>query len=100
MGAGPPGSPARHPSRGGRASSPFALADGTAFTLTGRADRIERSPHGGLAIVDFKTGAMPGVKEVQVGFSPQLTLEAAMAQAGAFEGVPARLDIDELSTST
>lgn len=64
------------------------VGDGSVFTLSGRADRIERRPCGALAIVDFKTGAMPGLKEVQVGFSPQLTLEAAMARAGAFPGVP------------
>ena len=86
--------PVIHPEVGGKLL--FALADGTEFALTGRADRIEQRPSGGLAIVDFKTGAMPGVKEVQVGFSPQLTLEAAMAQAGAFENIPGGCVIDEL----
>jgi ATP-dependent helicase/nuclease subunit B len=66
----------------------FGLDDGTGFTLTARADRFEERPDGALAVIDFKTGAMPGVKEVQVGFSPQLTLEAAMAREGAFEAVP------------
>ncbi|PSC03355.1 double-strand break repair protein AddB [Alsobacter soli] len=72
------------------------LADGSTFELTGRADRIELLRAGGFAIVDFKTGAMPGVKEVRVGFSPQLTLEAAMAKRGAFQNVPAGLRTEEL----
>ena len=37
--------------------------------------------------VDFKTGQPPSNKEVFAGFSPQLTLEAAMLKAGAFDGV-------------
>ena len=38
-------------------------------------------------IIDFKTGEPPGSKEVDAGFSPQLTLEAAMLEAGAFQGL-------------
>ncbi|MCJ2036744.1 double-strand break repair protein AddB [Methylobacterium sp. J-068] len=56
------------------------------FTLRARADRIERRSDGGACIVDFKTGLPPSNKEVFAGFSPQLTLEAAMLMAGAFEG--------------
>jgi ATP-dependent helicase/nuclease subunit B len=62
--------------------------DEAGFTLTGRADRIEFAENR-YAIVDFKTGRPPSAKEVKVGFAPQLTLEAAMARAGAFPGVPA-----------
>ncbi len=57
------------------------------FTLRARADRIERRRDGGACIVDFKTGLPPSNKEVFAGFSPQLTLEAAMLMAGAFEGL-------------
>jgi ATP-dependent helicase/nuclease subunit B len=57
------------------------------FALRARADRIERRKDGGYAVVDFKTGAPPGVKEVIAGFSPQLTLEAAMLMRGAFAEV-------------
>jgi ATP-dependent helicase/nuclease subunit B len=57
---------------------------GGLFRLTGRADRIERRRGGGLAILDYKTGPPPSQKEVDAGFAPQLPLEAAMAQAGAF----------------
>jgi ATP-dependent helicase/nuclease subunit B len=57
---------------------------GGPFLLTGRADRIERRHDGGLAILDYKTGAAPSQKEVDAGLAPQLLLEAAMAEAGAF----------------
>ncbi|MCW8834950.1 MAG: double-strand break repair protein AddB [Rhodospirillales bacterium] len=61
------------------------------FTLTARADRLDRLPDGGLCVVDYKTGAPPSWKQVESGFSPQLTLEAAMLAGGAFAdaGVPA-----------
>ncbi|MGC8468986.1 MAG: double-strand break repair protein AddB [Acetobacteraceae bacterium] len=54
------------------------------FTLTGRADRIERRADGRLALLDYKTGAPPREAEVAAGRAPQLPLEAAMAAAGAF----------------
>jgi ATP-dependent helicase/nuclease subunit B len=54
------------------------------FTLTGRADRIERMVDGGIAILDYKTGAPPSQKAVEDGLAPQLPLEAAMVEAGAF----------------
>ncbi|WP_026606713.1 double-strand break repair protein AddB [Methylocapsa acidiphila] len=61
------------------------LADGSVFTLTARADRVELLRGGGVALIDYKTGAPPGKQEIRVGFSPQLTLEAAMALRGAFD---------------
>jgi ATP-dependent helicase/nuclease subunit B len=67
------------------ASGTLELArPGGLFYLTGRADRIERRHTGGLAILDFKTGTPPTQKEVDAGLAPQLLLEAAMAEAGAF----------------
>jgi ATP-dependent helicase/nuclease subunit B len=57
---------------------------GGLFRLSGRADRIERRGEGGLAILDYKTGTPPSQKEVDAGLAPQLLLEAAMAEAGAF----------------
>ncbi len=59
------------------------------FELRARADRIDRLHDGTLAIIDFKTGAVPGAAEVAAGFAPQLPLEAAIAAAGGFEGVAA-----------
>ena len=61
---------------------------GGGFELIGRADRIERRPGPGavpgLAILDYKTGSLPTQAEVDSGLAPQLLLEAAMAEAGAF----------------
>jgi len=68
----------------------ICLADQSIFTLSATADRIEHLTDGRVAILDYKTGAAPSVKEVSVGFAPQLTLEAAMAERGAF-GAPARV---------
>ena len=70
--------------------------DGTRFTLRGRADRIEDRGGGDFAIVDFKTGQPPSAKEVFVGFSPQLTLEAAMLMEGVFKDVAAASQMPEL----
>ncbi|WP_244473893.1 double-strand break repair protein AddB [Methylobacterium sp. Leaf112] len=58
------------------------------FTLRARADRIELGRDGTACIVDYKTGQPPSNKEVFAGFSPQLTLEAAMLMHGAFDGLP------------
>ncbi|WP_238312776.1 double-strand break repair protein AddB [Methylobacterium crusticola] len=71
-----------HAETGGRWA--LDLPGGTVFTLRARADRIEARRDGGHAIIDFKTGQPPSAREVFAGFSPQLTLEAAMLRAGAF----------------
>jgi len=61
-------------------------SDGAPFTLTAKADRIEID--GDLAhVLDFKTGAGASAKQMEQGFSPQLTLTAAILMAGGFEGV-------------
>jgi ATP-dependent helicase/nuclease subunit B len=57
------------------------------FTLRARADRIERLAHGGYAILDYKTGRIPGHNEVKIGLAPQLTLEAAILRHGGFPGL-------------
>lgn len=71
-------------------------ADPQGFTLRGQADRIEIDPDGTYRIVDFKTGAAPSARQVRAGFAPQLTLEGAMAKAGAFAGVPGGHRVGEL----
>lgn len=58
------------------------------FRLHGRADRIAILEDGTLAIIDYKTGSHPS-KDQARGLSPQLTLEAAAARAGGFEGIAA-----------
>ena len=72
---------------------------GGPFELIGRADRIERRPGPSVAspgvatpspaipslsILDYKTGSPPSQTDVEAGLAPQLLLEAAMAEAGAF----------------
>ena len=59
------------------------------FTLTAKADRIERRADGTLAIIDYKTGVVPSTAEVEAGLAPQLSLEAAIAVAGGFEDIAA-----------
>lgn len=56
-------------------------------TLVAKADRIDRRPDGSLAIVDYKTGTVPTQKEVALGLSPQLLLEAWIAESGRFAGI-------------
>lgn len=65
------------------------------FVLKGTADRIDRFADGRLGIVDYKTGRVPSVKEVESFLAPQLPLEAAMARRGAFPGI-APADVREL----
>jgi ATP-dependent helicase/nuclease subunit B len=64
------------------------LANGTPFKLNARADRIDILQSGGARVIDYKSGAPPSAKDVKAGFSPQLTLEAAMLSQGGFEGLP------------
>ncbi len=58
------------------------------FTLSARADRIDRLKDGSYAIIDYKTGTVPTLKQVETGLSPQLPLEAIMVEAGGFEDLP------------
>ncbi|MEM8987252.1 MAG: double-strand break repair protein AddB [Pseudomonadota bacterium] len=57
-----------------------------AFRITARADRIDRLNAGGYAVYDYKLGAPPTKDMVAAGFSPQLTLEALIAEAGGVRG--------------
>jgi ATP-dependent helicase/nuclease subunit B len=66
------------------------------FTLSARADRIERHADGSFAILDYKTGQPPTGKQVRMGLSPQLTLEAAILREGGFAGIPAGGSVGEL----
>ncbi|MEO6380412.1 MAG: PD-(D/E)XK nuclease family protein, partial [Caulobacteraceae bacterium] len=57
------------------------------FIVTAKADRIElRAGH--ADVLDFKTGAAPSKKQIETGFSPQLTLTAAILHHGGFDGRP------------
>ncbi len=69
---------------------------GGVFTLTAKADRIDHLSDGSLAILDYKTGQPPSAKQVESGLTPQLTLEAAMAEAGGFAEI-SKASVGELA---
>ncbi|MFK7744991.1 MAG: double-strand break repair protein AddB [Roseobacter sp.] len=54
------------------------------FTLTARADRMDKNDAGNILIYDYKTGNVP-TKPQQKKFDKQLLIEAAMVEEGAFE---------------
>jgi len=60
-------------------------AEGFRLVLTARADRLELRA-GQVDILDFKTGQAPTRRQMETGFSPQLTLTAAILEAGGFGG--------------
>jgi len=63
------------------------------FTLTAKADRIDRTPTGGVVLLDYKTGQPPTGKEVRLGKAPQLPLEALIAREGGFTEIgPAQVE--------
>ena len=79
-----------------RGEIPIRLDNERTFVLSARADRIERRHDGTFAILDYKTGQPPTGKQVRMGLSPQLTLEAAILREGGFEGIPADSSVGEL----
>jgi ATP-dependent helicase/nuclease subunit B len=66
----------------------LALGDGSQFRLSARADRIDRKTDGTLRIVDYKTGALPSFDDTAASYSPQLLLEAVIAERGGFAALP------------
>lgn len=63
---------------------------GETFRLSCRADRIDLMADGTAHIIDYKTGSVPSKKQVESGFSPQLTLQAAILARGGFQDTAAR----------
>lgn len=47
-------------------------------TLTCKADRVEISNDKTLTIIDYKTGSIPSDKDIELGYAPQLPLEAVI----------------------
>jgi ATP-dependent helicase/nuclease subunit B len=80
-----------------RGEIPIHLDDERTFHLSARADRIERRPDGSFVILDYKTGTPPTGKQVRMGLSPQLTLEAAILRQGGFDGIDAGSSVGELA---
>jgi ATP-dependent helicase/nuclease subunit B len=79
-----------------RGEIPIRLDNGRIFHLSARADRIEHRTDRTYAILDYKTGAPPTGKQVRMGLSPQLTLEASILREGGFEGIDAGSSVSEL----
>jgi ATP-dependent helicase/nuclease subunit B len=65
------------------------LPVGGGFRLTARADRIDVGENGAAVIYDYKTGKPPLPKHVEEFYAPQLSLSAAIAEQGGFEGLVA-----------
>jgi len=72
------------------------LDNARTFILSARADRIERRHDGTYAVLDYKTGQPPTGKQVRMGLSPQLTLEAAILREGGFKDIAADSSVGEL----
>ena len=80
-----------------RGEIPIHLDNGRVFYLSARADRIEQRQDGRFAILDYKTGQPPTGKQVRMGLSPQLTLEAAILREGGFKDIGADSSVAELA---
>lgn len=65
----------------------FPMSDGSFFTLTGKADRIDILNNGSYVITDYKTGRVPTPKEVFAGYAPQLPLEAYILSQGGLPDI-------------
>jgi ATP-dependent helicase/nuclease subunit B len=57
------------------------------FIIACRADRIDFMSGGVARVIDYKTGSVPAMKQVEAGFFPQLTLQAAILMQGGFPGL-------------
>ena len=79
-----------------RGEIPIPITDDRAFTLSARADRIEHRTDRTFALLDYKTGNPPSGKQVYLGLSPQLTLEAAILRGGGFKDIPPGVSVSEL----
>jgi ATP-dependent helicase/nuclease subunit B len=62
-------------------------SSGGPFTITAKADRIDRLFDGGFLLIDYKTGGIPKPATVEAGFAPQLPLEGAILRDGGFGAI-------------
>lgn len=63
---------------------------GGEFEIYAKADRIDETTDNKLNIIDYKTGRARSIKEVKLGYAPQLPLEAMIASSGGFNGINAK----------
>lgn len=59
---------------------------GRNFTVTAKADRIDRLKTGGVAVMDYKTGAPPSMYKIKNGTAPQLPIESLILARGGYRG--------------
>jgi ATP-dependent helicase/nuclease subunit B len=71
-----------------RGETSWTAVSGRRVTLSARADRVDEVHEGGYAIIDYKTGQPPSKNQVEAGFAPQMTLEAALVGMGGFAVIP------------
>ncbi len=69
-----------------RGESIFRILDRD-VTLSAIADRIDRTPSGGLEIIDYKSGGAYTAGRIRSGDLVQLPLEALLVHRGGFEGL-------------
>jgi len=60
----------------------FETKSGRGFTVKAKMDRIDIGRNGEVTVIDYKTGTVPGQKEVKAGYAPQLPLEGAIVRYG------------------
>ena len=65
----------------------FYNSTGGKFIIKARADRVEETKDGKINIVDYKTGKIPSKASVKSGYSPQLSVEALIAEDGGFSSL-------------
>lgn len=58
------------------------------FTITAKADRIDRIKAGGAAIMDYKTGSIPSLYKIKNGAAPQLPIESFILSKGGYKNTP------------
>ncbi len=67
--------------------SEIILDSGRRFKLSAKADRIDITKDGMIAIIDYKTGSAPSQSNIAKGYSPQITATGAIAADGGFEDI-------------
>ena len=56
------------------------FADISGLTISAKCDRVEFKHDGTIAIIDYKTGDLPTKVDISYGFSPQLLVQALVAE--------------------
>ncbi len=78
-----------------RLAEAYGRTEIAGVTLIGQADRIDAMPENRLAIVDYKTGSPPSVKQASQGYALQLGLIGLLAARGGFKDLSGTPDTFE-----